>query len=315
MIFHRTASLQSLALDSVVGVTLGNFDGMHLGHQALLERLGDELSEFEPERGQIRVMASFYPHPRKVLAGVKEPEQLTPMREKALLAESLGVDIYYAMHFTKDFAKLSAEDFVEQYLVQRLRADVVVVGHDWSFGAGRSGTTETLTELAHKFGFRASVVNPVMQDGERISSSRVRDALRAGNLDQVRALLGRNHCISGKVVHGDKRGGKIGFPTANQSLRAAFIPRHGVYATRVAMDGKDYPAVSNLGTRPTVDGTSVHLETHIFADFTDKLYGKPIRTELCGFLRDEKRFTSVDELREQIARDCRSAKEFHAILQ
>lgn len=296
----------------MVGVTLGNFDGMHLGHQALLERLGEELAQFEPERSETRVMASFYPHPRKVLQGKALPE-LTPLREKVRLAESHGIDIYYAMHFTKEFSRLSAEDFVEQHLVGRLRADVVVVGHDWSFGAGKSGTTETLRSLARRHGFRVVVVDPITLDGERISSSRVRQALRDADLELVRALLGRNHSFSGRVQHGDKRGAKIGFPTANQSLGPAEAARRGVYATRVHMDSKVYSAVSNLGTRPTVDGSSLRLETHIFADFTEPFYGKLIRTELCSFLRDEKKFSSTDELSKQIEQDCALARKFHGL--
>ena len=304
--------------DVAVGITIGNFDGFHLGHEALFERLRHRLAVLARAQGlqPLHVLMTFYPHPRVVLGGVDKSEadsnphywSITPLREKARLAEERGFDLFFATKFTRSLSQLKPREFIEQYLVDALRAQLVVVGYDWSFGKGREGSVETLSREGQGAGFEVAVVPPVTQGDVRVSSSAVRKALGAGELDELERLLGRRFSILGRVEHGDKRGRELGFPTANIVPRRQLLPPSGVYAVRAYGADCGGGGVCNIGVRPTFGGEKRQVEVHLFDAPQGELYGEHIRVEFAEHLRGEKKFSGVEELRAQIEKDIAAAK-------
>jgi len=291
--------------------TIGNFDGVHLGHRAILQRLlarGREL-------GLSATVITFEPQPLEVFAPESAPARLTSLREKLQALRANNIERVLVLEFGPKLAAMSAPEFVERLLIEGLGVRFLLVGDDFRFGRGRAGDFALLRAMgqaaaAKGAGFAVEDLHTITQGAERISSTRVREALARGDLEQARHLLGRPYCLEGRVVHGDKRGRALGFPTANIALRRRVSPVRGVYAVRVRGLGPNpWPGVANIGTRPTLAGTTARLEVHLF-DCDDVLYGRHLEVELVLRLRDERRFDSVEALRAQIRRDVAAARAF-----
>ena len=285
-------------------VALGNFDGFHLGHQAVV---GRAVARARAE-GRPALVATFDPHPMRFFRPDSPWFRLTTMDQRARLIEAAGVDALYVFRFDRDFAALSPEDYVQQWLVERLGAAGIVTGEDFTFGRNRGGDVALLAALGQANGFTAETVAPVCLDGAPVSSSRIREALRAGDCESATRLLTRPFAIEGIVEHGDKRGRTIGYPTANIALDRYLRPRFGIYAVRATLpDGRVLDGAANLGIRPTFEPPKELLEPFFF-DFTGDLYGQRIEVALLSFLRPEARFDSIEALQAQMARDCDEAK-------
>jgi riboflavin kinase/FMN adenylyltransferase len=288
-----------------VALTIGNFDGIHRGHQAMLARL----IAAARERGLVAAVLTFEPHPRELFTPLSAPTRLTNLREKLELFAVHGVDHVHVQRFSRAFAALSPEAFVERLLVAGLQTRWVLVGDDFRFGAKRAGDAAFLAAAARRHGFEVEPMPTVTEGGVRVSSSAVRDALARGDLVRARELLGRAYSISGRVVQGDRLGRELGFATANVQLKHNRPPLTGIFAVRVH-GASDAPrdGVASLGVRPTVraDGKPT-LEVHLF-DFAADLYGRHLRVEFLAKIRDEERYSDLDALKAQIARDCDAAR-------
>lgn len=291
-------------------VTIGNFDGLHRGHQAMLARLKDVAAA----RGLPTCVLNFEPHPREFFAPDEAPARLSSLREKAELLASWGIDRFHVFRFSREFAALSPEDFIRRVLADTLAARYVLVGDDFRYGAKRAGDFALLQSAAEASGFDAEFLPTVEVDGERASSTAVRTALAAGELDRAVSLLGRPYSISGRVVDGDKLGRQIGFPTANIQLKHNRPPLMGIFAVEVAgLAEHPLPGVASLGRRPTVknpDAAPV-LEVHLF-DFDADIYRRRVRVDFLAKLRDEAKYPDLDRLVAQIHRDCEAARLFLA---
>ena len=298
----RIDKLEELAAqDGPLHLALGVFDGVHVGHRAVIARA----VEAARKEGGKAFVVTFDPHPIRVIAPEKAPASLlATLDEKAAVLKALGVEGLLVIHFDMTFAKMDAEEFVRKLLAADVRT--IAVGEDWRFGSKRSGDVAMLRRMGGELGFQLEAVPPVMWDGERISSTRIRQAIRDGNFDAVEEMLGRPYELSGTVIEGMKLGRGLGFPTANLRLGERQTPRDGVWSVKVDGERK---GVANLGTRPTVDGGERLLEVHLF-DFSGDLYGKELRVRFEKFLRPERKFSSVEELREQILRDAEEARRF-----
>jgi riboflavin kinase/FMN adenylyltransferase len=305
-IYRHHTGLPEAARGSVVA--LGNFDGIHLGHQAVIDAAREAAQRLEAPLG----MLTFEPHPRSVLRPGEAPFRLTPFHIKSRLVAELGLDLLFTLHFDEGFAQRSADAFIREVIVEGLGARHVAVGYDFVFGHRRQGTAALLAERGRELGFAVSVVAPAQgPNGEVYSSTRIRDHLTRGEPREAAVLLGRTWEIEGRVEQGDQRGRTIGFPTANLSLGDYLRPAAGVYAVRVAVEGAGpvewRPGVANLGKRPTFGGEDLRLEVHLF-DFAGDLYGKHLRVALVDFLRPERKFAGLDALKAQIAEDAERAR-------
>ena len=290
-----------------VALTVGNFDGIHRGHQAMVQRL----LAGARARGLQSCVLTFEPHPREFFAAEGAPTRLTSLREKLELLAAHGVERTHVQRFDRAFASLAPEAFVEQVLAKRLRTRWLLIGEDFRFGARRAGDLPLLKGLAPRYGFEVEILPAVARAGIRVSSSAVRAALAAGDLAGAEELLGRPYSISGRVVHGRKLGRELGFATANVQLKHNRPPLTGIYAVRVRGVGtSSRPAVASLGVRPTItaSGRAV-LEVHLF-DFSADLYGAHMRVEFLHKIRDEEKYSNLDALRAQIERDCEAARTF-----
>lgn len=290
-----------------VALTVGNFDGIHRGHQTMLARLVDEARR----RALVSCVVTFEPHPREFFAPHSAPTRLTSLREKLELLAAHEIERVHVQRFAGPFARLEAPLFVEQVLVKRLRTRWVLIGEDFRFGARRAGDVSLLRSLGPRYGFEVEIMPVVAASGVRVSSSAVRAALAAGDLASAQVLLGRPYSISGRIVHGRKLGRELGFATANVQLRHNRPPLTGIYAVRVSGVGDTaLPAVASLGVRPTItaSGRAV-LEVHLF-DFSAELYGEHVRVEFLHKIRDEERYTDLEALRAQIELDCKAAKSY-----
>ena len=290
-----------------VALTVGNFDGIHRGHQAMLQRL----LAAARARGLQSCVLTFEPHPREFFAAEGAPTRLTSLREKLELLAAHGVERTHVQRFDRAFASLAPEAFVERVLAKRLRTRWLLIGEDFRFGARRAGDLPLLRELGPRHGFESEILPAVARAGIRVSSSAVRAALAAGDLAGAEGLLGRPYSISGRVVHGRKLGRELGFATANVQLKHNRPPLTGIYAVRVHGVGtSSRPAVASLGVRPTItaSGRAV-LEVHLF-DFSADLYGAHMRVEFLHKIRDEEKYSDLDALKAQIERDCEAARVF-----
>lgn len=287
-------------------VALGNFDGLHLGHRAIMART----LETARELGGDPVAFTFWPHPIAVLFPERAPAMITSLACRLAAIRSLGLSGVVVQRFTRDFAALTPDAFVEQVLVGGLGVAGVVVGYNVTFGRDRAGTPDVLADLGRRHGFRVEVVPPVAIGEHTVSSSAVRRALAAGDVAHAGRLLGRPHTLVGLVRGGDRRGATIGFPTANVFPRGGLLPPDGVYAVRVGFDDEPplRPAVANLGTNPTFGSVGRRLETHVL-DFDGDLYGRRIAVAFVERLRGEERFSSVQALVAQIRNDASAARE------
>lgn len=302
-ILHSIDELSSL--NGPIVLAAGTFDGVHLGHQALIRRAMEEATS----RGGTAVVMTFDSHPASLLRPEKAPRLLTRNEEKILILQGIGVPALLMLEFTKDLAGVSARDFIELLVTASSPLHALCVGQEWSFGKGGEGNVALLKELGFERGFQVIQINPVVAGGASISSTRIRSAISLGNLSEASLCLGRPYQLSGEVVSGAGVGSKIGFPTANLDINGMQLPPNGVYAVKVNTDGNAFAGVCNIGLRPTVD-TSAKIpvvEVHLF-DVSADLVGKRLRTEFVKYLRPEQKFLSLEELKEQIAKDCSLAR-------
>jgi riboflavin kinase/FMN adenylyltransferase len=286
-------------------VALGNFDGFHLGHQAVVR----EAVEWAMEEGRPVIVATFDPHPVRHFAPHVPPFRLTTLDQREELFLAAGADAMLVFHFDGELAGTSAQDFVGKLLAEKIGAKGVVTGEDFTFGKDRGGNRQVLTELGAAHGIGARAVGAVSEGGLVVSSSRIRDALKAGDCELAARLLTRPFAIRGVVQHGDKRGREIGFPTANIDLGNYLRPRFGIYAVtgRVLGEERLLHGAANLGIRPQFDPPTELLEPHFF-DFAGEIYGREVEVALHHFLRPEAKFDTLDGLVEQMNRDCDRAR-------
>lgn len=281
-------------------VAIGKFDGVHRGHQALIEAAVARARAEDAES----IVVTFDRHPVELLQPGTRARYLTPVDEKLRLIAEMGVDAILLIHLSDEFLRLTPEEFVRSVLVERLRMVAVVASESFRFGRGAAGTVQTLRELGERWCYRFQEVPPLIVDGRRVSSSRIVRSTLAGRVEEAAALLGRPYALFGRVVHGDKIGRQLGFPTANlEPDERQHQPADGVYAGLLAWEGSEpRPAACNLGTRPTVGGTKQVVEAHVL-NFDGELYDLPARLLFTHRLRDEIRFPNLDALRAQIAAD------------
>jgi len=286
-------------------LTIGNFDGVHKGHLALFGKVKERA---ESIGGQSAVM-TFDPHPAKVMLPENSPLLITPTHQKLKLIEEAGIDVVFCLSFNKEFAAISAQDFVRTILVAKIGVKELVVGYDYAFGYAREGNISLLREMGDRLGFVVHVVEPVRLDQTLVSSTSIRKMVQEGNLSGAKDLLGRDYQICGKVVRGMNRGRKLlGFPTANLELVDELIPKRGVYAVKVLVDDKTYYGLTNIGYNPTFGQGPFSVETHIL-DFSGDLLGKTVRVNFIERIRDEKAFETVKDLERQITQDVFRARE------
>ncbi|MGB0749596.1 MAG: bifunctional riboflavin kinase/FAD synthetase [Magnetospiraceae bacterium] len=293
-------------------VAIGNFDGVHLGHRAVIGEAGD----FARAEGMPWAVLTFEPHPRMLFRAGEPPFRLTPFHAKLRRIQELGVDYVVALAFDRAFANQTPEWFVTEILVKGLEARHVFSGYDFNFGKGRHGDSSLLLRMGQESGYNFTCVNALKdQTGAPYSSTRIRHALRDGDPREAAALIGGPFEIEGRVVEGDARGRSIGFPTANIPLGDYLVPALGVYAVRAGIERPDgiswHDGVANLGRRPTFDGEGVVLETYLL-DHSEDLYGKHLRVALLEFLRPETKFDGIEALKAQIQQDCALARDILA---
>lgn len=285
--------------------TIGNFDGAHLGHQAILAQLAEPARQMHLPR----LVITFEPQPQEFFAGpTAPPARLMRLREKLLALKGLGIERVLCLEFDHRLAALPAERFIEDLLVGQLGVRYLVIGDDFRFGHRRAGDFALLVKAGAQHGFEVVDNHSYMVDGERASSTRVRQALSWGDLELAARLLGRPYDMCGRIAHGDERGRTIGFPTANIYLHRRATPVYGVYAVLMSGPGlKPWPGIANVGRRPTVQGVREQLEVHLL-DFQGDLYGKHVKVDFLRYLRPERRFESLDALRQQIQKDEQEAR-------
>ena len=290
-----------------VALTVGNFDGVHLGHRAMLSLLGSAARD----RGLISCVMSFEPHPREFFAPDKAPARLTSLREKLELLGELGVGQVHVRRFDYDFARVTAEEFIQAVLVDGLGVRWMLVGDDFRFGARRQGDFAMLRDAGARSGFEVVQMESVSVDGVRVSSTAVRERLASGDLRGAARLLGRPYSISGRVMSGERLGTQLGFPTANLKVKHNHPPLSGIFVVDVAgLDELPLPGVASLGVRPTVRAGGVPLlEVHLF-DFSRNIYGEHLRVRFLHKLRDEEKYADLATLKAQIARDVDDARQF-----
>ena len=290
-------------------ITIGNFDGVHIGHQALFHEVIEKAAAIDGTS----VAMTFEPHPIRVLKQNNFPPLITLYEQKTELIERTGIDVLICVPFTLQFAALSAEQFIKDLLVQKIGLKAIVVGEDYSFGKNREGNIDLLRSYAPQYGFEVIVAGWIKSAArameDRISSTRIRQLITEGRMEQAEKMLGRSYQIRGRVVTGRDRGGKLlGIPTANINLSDELCPKTGIYAVMVEFDGRKYKGVANIGYSPTFDDHVFTVEVHIL-DFSDNIYGKRIRINFIKRIRDEKKFSDISELVAQIKLDIAAGRE------
>lgn len=295
-IFHGTENANIMR---PTVLTLGVFDGLHLGHQKIMNRVVDRARA----TGSVATAITFDPHPRAVLHPESAPPLLQTLDQRLANFEVLGIEQAIVIHFDLEFASQAAEDFIRDIIHDRLHAKEVYLGKGFAFGRGRGGNIEMLRRMSDELGFAADEVDEVRLRGRRISSSRIREQLDLGHVNLVRRMLGRPYGVEGVIVRGDRRGHTIGFPTANLHPHNRVTPKFGVYATATLIGGKWRRSITNIGVRPTFGkDTEPSIESYVF-DFGGDLYGDVLRVRFLHRIRDEKKFSGIDELKQQIQRD------------
>lgn len=288
--------------------TIGNFDGVHRGHQHIVAAVSARARAL----GVASTVMLFEPQPQEFFAGAQAPARLMRLRDKLTALAALGVDRVFCVRFDESFRAMTASDFVERLLVDGLGVRHLAIGDDFRFGAGRHGDYTFLCEAGARQGFTVQDTATIVVDGERVSSTAIRDALAAGDFARAATLLGHPYEIAGRVRHGDARGRELGFPTANIALHRLRSPLFGVYAVEIrGINGAVMTGVANVGRRPTVNGLDERLEVHVF-DFMERIYGRHITVRFLARIRDEMRFDGLDALKAQIARDVAAARTIFA---
>lgn len=291
-------------------LTIGNFDGVHLGHREIFRRVVDKAHELKGTA----VVVTFEPHPLRLLAPEKAPLQLNTPEEKVRLLAASCIDLLVVLAFTRQLAEMSAEAFVRDILVGKLGVKHLIVGYDYAFGRNRQGDTKFLTAQAERHNFTLEILKPISAAQQAHSSTAIRKILREGRVADAVKILGRNFTLDGEVVHGDGRGRKLGFPTANLVTQKEILPRDGVYAVKVKWREQYYDGVINIGCRPTFAASAPTLEIHLM-DFHADLYAERLRIYFVERLRDELRFPSVEALKEAVADDIAKARSLLAASQ
>lgn len=288
--------------------TIGNFDGIHLGHQAVVGQLAEKAAEM----GLPSTLITFEPQPMEFFVPDKVPTRLTRFREKVQALQRYSVDRLFCLAFNRKLASMSAEDFIQKILVDGLGVKYLVVGDDFCFGHERKGNFAMLVEAGKQHGFHVTNMHTFSIDGQRVSSTRVRQALYYGDMAGAEKLLGRSYRMSGRVAHGEKVGRELGYPTANIHIHRQASPIHGIFVVEVfGLDEEPWPGVASIGTRPTLDGKKVILEVYLF-DFNQDIYGRHLQVSFLHKLRDEARFDTLDALKNQIAKDVADAQAYFA---
>lgn len=295
-------SPKDLPLPFETGITIGAFDGLHLGHKALFR----ETFKIAEIKGVTPLVVTFNPHPRKVIQPHLELKLLTTLEEKLELLEKEGFSEVVILPFTKALAEITADLFIEKYLVDYLKAKSVVIGFNFRFGRARAGDTELLRRLGQKYGFQVTEVPPVKYRDKIVSSTLIRETLKRGDVEGASRMLGRYYSLTGKVVQGRGRGKKLGFPTANLSISPEkLIPAQGVYAVWVYLNSQKIPGAMNIGYNPTFNEKELSVEVHLLDPSRKwELYHQTLKVEFVKFIRGEKKFSSVEELINQISQDC-----------
>ncbi len=288
-------------------VTMGNFDGVHLGHIELLQKLVEKARMQNLQS----VVLTFDPHPMQILHPDREFQRLFSIEDQIEQMRKIGVDVFITHPFTLEFAKLSPEDFLENWLFLSLNPRELVVGYDFAFGADRKGTLHKLKEICVKNKVHLEIIPPFERNNMIVSSSKIREFIRRGEMVQAHEFLGRPYYLNGTVMHGDQRGRSLGFPTANLDVIWKLKPRVGVYATRALVQGEEWLSMTNVGWNPTVSNNKKHvkIETHLL-NFNKEIYGEEIKLMFYKFLREECKFNSLEELKIQLAVDQKNSQEF-----
>ncbi|MCP9767634.1 bifunctional riboflavin kinase/FAD synthetase [Lacihabitans sp. LS3-19] len=288
-------------------VTTGTFDGVHIGHQLIIKRLIEKAKEMGGES----VLLTFWPHPRLIISpNENNLKLLTTIDEKTAILETLDIDHFIVLPFSREFSELSSEKYISEILLDGLGTKAMVIGYDHRFGKNREGGIDYLKKHAERFKIEIEEISRQEIENITISSTKIRNAILDGNIVVANELLGRPYSFSGPVVKGRQLGRTIGFPTANIQIQKKYklIPKNGVYATFVYLRGQKYSGIMNIGNRPTVEGHGRSQEVHIF-DFSDDIYGETVKIEILDFIREEIKFENVDKLVEQIELDCFAAKQ------
>jgi riboflavin kinase/FMN adenylyltransferase len=283
-------------------MTIGNFDGVHLGHQAIFRTLYARAHAV----GGTSMVLTFDPHPLKILAPQRCPVLITPTPKKLALMQACKLDVVVCLPFTPELANLTPVAFVEDVLVATFGIREIYVGYDFAFGKGRQGTISLLQELGSRYGFRVCMIEPIAVEGKVVSSSAIRQWVQQGKVDEAALLLGRLYSISGTIVEGYQKGRELGFPTANVRSTYELIPGRGVYAVLVDWRSQRYDGVANIGYNPTFGRTQLSIEIHLF-DFAQQLYGETVEVSFVKKIRDEQAFPSIDDLVKQIGQDVDTA--------
>lgn len=286
-------------------VTIGNFDGCHRGHQQILRTVVDQA------RGAnaLGAVLTFFPHPARVLRSGEAPALLETLDQRLASIGATGIDAVLVMPFNQELASVSAEDFVKRILVDTMAAQTVLVGGNFRFGHGGTGDIKLLGELGERWEFQAEVIPPVSEHGTVISSTAIRAAIREGRVEDARRMLGRPYALEGQIRTGTGQGRKLIVPTLNLATEQEVLPKNGVYATEATVEGKTYRAATNVGMRPTFDGTRITIESYLF-DFSENLTSDKLEVRFWQRLRDERKFSGPAELREQVLKDIEQAKEY-----
>ena len=290
-------------------IALGNFDGVHAGHQALIRRAVEKAKELGIASG----VFTFSNHPKNLFAGENTVKNIIYQEEKAALIAELGVDYLFNVEFTWDVARMEPEDFIDKLLVEKMNLKEAFCGFNYRFGSKAAGNPDVLRQRGLEKGYNVNEIAPVTVDGDVVSSTLIRGLIRSGDVDQCEKYLGRRYSIGGEVVVGNRLGRTIGFPTSNIMIDENMVtPPNGVYITNCIYNGQKYRSVTNVGVKPTIGTFQKNMETHIF-NFNKELYGKHIQVEFLKMTRDEAKFSSVEELAAQIVKDCEEAKAYHGL--
>jgi riboflavin kinase/FMN adenylyltransferase len=286
-------------------IALGNFDGIHKGHQEIIK----QAINISKESNSNSAIMTFEPHPKSFFQNSDTKIRLTPFYDKGKLLENFGIDILFAMHFDKKFSQITADNFVDDILVDTLKVKTIIIGHDFIFGYKRQGNAELLKEKADLLGFNLIQIDAISKGGNIYSSTKIREFLKDGEVEKANNWLGRPHFITGKIEAGEQRGRTLGYPTANIYLKDQLRIRFGVYQVTIQIEGSNeqLPAIANIGCKPMFDDNRDILEVFIF-DFDRDIYDKKVKVEFLKFIRDEEKFDSIDELTTQITLDCSKVK-------
>lgn len=312
LLFRDAVSNDNLVSDPKrVVVTIGNFDGMHLGHKSLFQ----ELVKLAKEESAVPTLVSFYPHPKFFFAqkrGVILPSEegfISSPRQKLARASAAGIERLVLLHFSQSLSQLTPQEFFDQKILPLGKLCGVVVGRDWCFGRNKAGNINTLAELGSKHDFKVRILEDESIGGQRVSSSLIRSSIAKGDVHLASTYLGYNFSLSGHVKKGDQRGRLLGFPTMNLLFKNDLLPAYGVYRTSTVVRGQSLPSITNVGVRPTFSGSKPVVETHVLEGFSGENYGERVEVAFLDRIRDEKKFANIEELKSQIQKDIEIAKQ------